>query len=108
MIGTVGRWFKERRASAISLVLAGVGMGTFVVPIVSRFLIDAWGWRATLAIYAGFSAVLLTASAIAAVDPPSENAPYLSWVSPANDPESRKFLVLYGALVLGGPGFPPL
>ena len=34
MIGTVGRWFKERRASAISLVLAGVGMGTFVVPIV--------------------------------------------------------------------------
>ena len=28
MIGTVGRWFKERRASAISLVLAGVGMGT--------------------------------------------------------------------------------
>lgn len=103
MIGTVGRWFKERRASAISLVLAGVGMGTFVVPIVSRFLIDAWGWRATLAIYAGFSAVLLTASAIAAIDPPSENAP--TRLGLATILRSKKFLLLYGALVLGGPGF---
>ena len=71
MIGTVGRWFQHRRASAISLVLAGVGMGTFIVPIVSRFLIDSWGWRSTLGIYAAFSAVLLVLCTLAAADPPA-------------------------------------
>ena len=59
MIGTVGRWFKHRQASAISLVLAGVGMGTFIGPIVSRILIDAWGWRSTLGVYAIFSLSLI-------------------------------------------------
>ena len=68
MIGTVGRWFQERRTTAISLVLAGVGMGTFVGPIVSRALIDSLGWRSTFGIYAVFSAVLLVACAIASDD----------------------------------------
>ena len=103
MIGTVGRWFQHRRASAISLVLAGVGMGTFVVPIVSRFLIDSWGWRSTLLIYAGFSAVLLALCTAAAADPPvSEKSSSLGLSTILR---SRKFIVLYVALVLGGPGF---
>lgn len=103
MIGTVGRWFEHRRASAISLVLAGVGMGTFVVPIVSRFLIDNWGWRSALGIYAAFSAVLLTLCTVAAKDPPAnQTSPALGL---SKILRSRKFVVLYAALVLGGPGF---
>jgi len=103
MIGTVGRWFQHRRASAISLVLAGVGMGTFVVPIVSRFLIDNWGWRSALGIYAAFSAVLLTLCTLAVADPPAtQNSPSLGLSTILR---SRKFVVLYVALILGGPGF---
>ncbi len=103
MIGTVGRWFQHRRASAISLVLAGVGMGTFIVPIVSRFLIDRWGWRSTLGIYAAFSAVLLILCTVAAADPPVSQKS--SSLGLATILRSRKFIVLYVALVLGGPGF---
>ncbi|HJM21200.1 MAG TPA: MFS transporter [Acidimicrobiales bacterium] len=103
MIGTVGRWFEERRTAAISLVLAGVGMGTFVGPIVSRALIDVWGWRSTLGIYAAFSAVLLAACAIASDDPPA--SPDFKPLGLSAILRSKKFLMLYGALVLGGPGF---
>ncbi len=103
MIGTVGRWFEERRTAAISLVLAGVGMGTFVGPIVSRALIDVWGWRSTLGIYAAFSAVLLAACAIASDDPPT--SPDFKPLGLSAILRSKKFLMLYGALVLGGPGF---
>ncbi|PDH66662.1 MAG: hypothetical protein CNE88_09025 [Acidimicrobiales bacterium MED-G01] len=103
MIGTVGRWFKHRQASAISLVLAGVGMGTFIGPIVSRILIDAWGWRSTLGLYAIFSGVLLAACTVAAVDSPKIRQD--DDLGLRKILRSKKFLVLYGALALGGPGF---
>jgi MFS family permease len=103
MIGTVGRWFEEKRTAAISLVLAGVGMGTFVGPIVSRALIDAWGWRSTLGIYAAISAVLLVACAIATSDAPTN--PGSKQLGLSVILRSKKFLTLYGALILGGPGF---
>ena len=103
MIGTVGRWFEEKRTAAISLVLAGVGMGTFVGPIVSRALIDAWGWRSTLGIYAAFSGVLLVVCAIASSDAPTNAGSQQLGLSAIL--RSKKFLALYGALILGGPGF---
>jgi len=103
MIGTVGRWFEEKRTAAISLVLAGVGMGTFVGPIVSRALIDAWGWRSTLGIYAAFSGVLLVICAIASSDAPTNAGSQQLGLSAIL--RSKKFLALYGALILGGPGF---
>ncbi len=103
MIGTVGRWFEEKRTAAISLVLAGVGMGTFVGPIVSRALIDAWGWRSTLGIYAAISAVLLVACAFASSDAPTNAGSKQLGLSAIL--RSKKFLTLYGALILGGPGF---
>jgi MFS family permease len=103
MIGTVGRWFEEKRTAAISLVLAGVGMGTFVGPIVSRALIDAWGWRSTLGIYAAISGVLLVVCAIASSDAPTNAGSQQLGLSAIL--RSKKFLALYGALILGGPGF---
>ena len=103
MIGTVGRWFKHRQASAISLVLAGVGMGTFIGPIVSRILIDAWGWRSTLGVYAIFSGVLLTVCTFAAVDSPKIRRD--DDLGLRKILRAKRFLVLYGALALGGSGF---
>ncbi len=103
MIGTVGRWFKHRQASAISLVLAGVGMGTFIGPIVSRVLIDALGWRSTLGVYAIVSGVLLTSCTFAAVDSPETRR--TSSLGLRTILGSKKFVVLYGALTVGGPGF---
>jgi len=103
MIGTVGRWFKHRQASAISLVLAGVGMGTFIGPIVSRVLIDALGWRSTLGVYAIVSGVLLTSCTFAAVDSPETQRTRSLGLRTIL--RSKKFVVLYGALTVGGPGF---
>jgi len=103
MIGTVGRRFKHRQASAISLVLAGVGMGTFIGPIVSRALIDAVGWRSTLAVYAVVSGILLTSCTFAAVDSPQTER--TNTVGLRTILRSKRFLILYGALTVGGPGF---
>ncbi|MBU6378296.1 MAG: MFS transporter [Gammaproteobacteria bacterium] len=39
-------WFEERRGLALGLALSGVGLGGFVWPIFSQFMIGLVGWRA--------------------------------------------------------------
>lgn len=41
----VARWFERRRGLALGLTLAGMGLGGVVVPRLSNWLIDAYGWR---------------------------------------------------------------
>ena len=42
-------WFIRNRGKAIAIVLAGSGLGAFLVPPIVA-MIDAWGWRVALAI----------------------------------------------------------
>ncbi|MEO8126902.1 MAG: MFS transporter [Bryobacteraceae bacterium] len=42
----VSTWFDDRRGLALSLVMAGVGVGSMVLPPLSQWIIDTHGWRA--------------------------------------------------------------
>jgi predicted MFS family arabinose efflux permease len=43
--GAVASWFHERRGLAFALVLAGVGVGSIVHPVLAQHLISNFGWR---------------------------------------------------------------
>ena len=49
--------FDSRRGTALGIAMTGVGVGSAVLPTVSQFIIDLWGWRAALSALA--AAVLL-------------------------------------------------
>src|SRR5919204_2334472 len=64
-IGAVQRWFARRRGFASGLAVAGIGVGTLVMPPAASFLIQALGWReaylvlGTLALVLGCGMALL-------------------------------------------------
>ena len=41
----VAAWFDRQRGFALGIVLAGVGVGTVVIPMMCNYLIGAFGWR---------------------------------------------------------------
>ena len=47
--GAVTSWFTVRRGMALALVMAGVGIGSIVLPILAQSIIDRAGWRAAYA-----------------------------------------------------------
>lgn len=61
-MGAVQPWFLRRRGLASGVASAGIGMGTFALPLVAAILIDAGGWRsamqwlAAITLIAGISA----------------------------------------------------
>ncbi len=54
----VSSWFSRRRGLALSLVVAGVGVGSVVLPIAAQWLIDAFGWRAAYAVLGAFALLM--------------------------------------------------
>jgi MFS family permease len=42
---TISRWFVRRRGLAMSIGMAGMGLGGFLIPNLSSFLIESVGWR---------------------------------------------------------------
>lgn len=47
--GAITSWFTARRGLALAGVMAGVGMGSIVLPVVAERVIEAAGWRAAYA-----------------------------------------------------------
>ena len=43
--GVLSQWFVKRRGIALGLALAGNGLSAFVMPTLSQFLVDSFGWR---------------------------------------------------------------
>ena len=41
----IAAWFDRQRGFALGIVLAGVGMGTIVLPMICKTLIGTFGWR---------------------------------------------------------------
>src|SRR5262249_1883959 len=41
----VSRWFDRQRGLALGIALAGVGLGTSIVPPITAYLIEHYGWR---------------------------------------------------------------
>src|ERR1700727_914547 len=52
----VAAWFDRQRGLALGVVLAGVGMGTVVIPMICNALIGTFGWREA---YLGLSGVIV-------------------------------------------------
>ena len=62
-IGCVQPWFTRRRGLAAGIASAGIGAGTFSVPLLATAAIAHWQWRgATWALAAGVLALGLTAT----------------------------------------------
>ena len=47
LVSTIARWFVVHRTRMTGIAVAGVGMGTFLVPLIANRLISAFGWRST-------------------------------------------------------------
>jgi len=110
-IGAVQRWFVRRRGFASGLAVAGIGVGTLVMPPLASLLIGALSWRgaylvlAVLALVAGGGMALLI-----------ENDPRDHGFNPDGDEQaqtvqaagtsvrdairSRRFISLYAACLI--------
>ena len=42
----VSSWFGQRRGFALAIIMAGVGVGSIVFPVMAQAVISRWGWRA--------------------------------------------------------------
>ena len=58
VLGVMQRWFVRRRGFASGIGVAGIGVGTLVMPPIAAFLINAVGWRETYLIFGVFAAVV--------------------------------------------------
>jgi MFS family permease len=58
VIGTVQRWFDRQRALASGLAVAGIGVGTLVMPPLAAALIEQVGWRSAY-LYIGIAAAVV-------------------------------------------------
>jgi MFS family permease len=59
MVALVGGWFEHKRAVAVGLAVAGIGVGTLVLSPLAAALIDRHGWRDTYVAYAVGGALVL-------------------------------------------------
>jgi len=42
----ISAWFNKKRGFALGLVLAGMGIGAMIIPVLNQYLINNYGWRA--------------------------------------------------------------
>jgi MFS family permease len=71
----ISAWFDRQRGFALGIVLAGVGMGTVVLPMICNALIGAFGWREAYLGLAGVIILLALLPVLAFVkEPTSANA----------------------------------
>lgn len=54
----VASWFTDKRGIALALVVAGVGVGSIVLPTLAQGIIDSYGWR-TAYLVLGFLTLLM-------------------------------------------------
>ena len=48
--GAITSWFTARRGLALAFVMAGVGMGSIVLPVIAERVIELAGWRSAYAV----------------------------------------------------------
>jgi len=100
MVSVVGGWFREQRAVAVGLAVAGIGVGTSVMSPLSAALIDRWGWRDTYVFFAFVGALLLLACVPLIARPPGDGTPQPSRFADAlSSPVFRRFAL--SAFTLG-------
>jgi MFS family permease len=117
-VGAVQRWFRRRRGFASGLAVAGIGVGTLVMPPLASLLIGALGWRGAYWALGALAAVLGAGMALLI-----ENDPRGRGLGPDGDPlqdageatrpagasvrdavRSRPFVGLYAACLIASFG----
>jgi len=59
LLPTVARWFVKRRSLMSSVVKVGTGIGMFVMPLVSAWLITRFDWRVAYVVLAGLALTVI-------------------------------------------------
>ncbi len=62
-LSTVARWFVKRRGIMTGFVVAGIGVGTLIIPPVATWLIEKWDWRTAYIVIGAVALVLIILSA---------------------------------------------
>lgn len=93
-IGAVQRWFVRRRGFASGLAVAGIGLGTLVMPPLASLLIDALGWRGAYLVL-GAVALLLGGGMALLI----ENDPRGRGLNPDGDEQAGQTVQAGGASV---------
>ena len=71
LTGTTMRWFPpQQRGFAFGLSIAGVGVGTAVMPSLADYFIHTEGWRYTFKFFGGIMLVLALLATLLAKEPP--------------------------------------
>ena len=70
LVAAVGGWFERRRAVAMAVAVAGIGVGTLLGAPLAAALIEAIGWRGTHVVFGVAGAVLLVGCAAVVQRPP--------------------------------------
>jgi MFS family permease len=99
-VGAVQPWFRENRALASGLAVAGIGAGNIAGPLLAAWWIDLWGWRGAFQAMAIFCLVLGGAAALAITNNPTASPERsLSGTPLAPAMRTAEFWLLYGSLV---------
>jgi MFS family permease len=118
VLGAMQQWFVRQRGLASGLGVAGIGVGTLVMPPITALLIETLGWREAYLVLGIFAAVVGGGLALLI-----ENDPRDRGLSPDGDPllagaqrpqlvtasvreamQSRRFLGLCAACMVGSFG----
>ncbi|MGE5270442.1 MAG: MFS transporter [Thiohalocapsa sp.] len=70
----VSRWFDRRRGTAMALISSGTYLAGTIWPVLFEHAIAAFGWRATMLVYAAFEVVVIVPVAAWVFGPPPEMA----------------------------------
>jgi MFS family permease len=92
-VGAVQRWFTRQRGIASGLAVAGIGLGTLLMPPIAAVLIPRFGWRWTYAIL-GIVVLLIMVPASLLI----EHSPEARGLTPNGDPPPPQ----QSATTLGG------
>src|SRR5687768_9772458 len=71
MMACVTGWFEPRRALAVSLVSAGMGMAPMTMAPLAAWLVTRYDWRTALLIIAGLAAALMIPASLLIRRPPA-------------------------------------
>lgn len=63
IVSSIPRWFTKNRGSAVGIVVAGIGLGGIVTPILAQWLISDYGWRRAYIVLGIITLVVITSLA---------------------------------------------
>lgn len=67
----LSRWFREGRGKAMGFAYLGIGIGGAIVPWLSYWLVETWGWRVALQVLGAIIVLLAGPMIYLTKDPPA-------------------------------------